>query len=150
MATAAAPAAKKDKKFQGVVVVNRENCKGCGFCVEFCPLHALELEKGYNAKGYHPPFLAKPEKCNGCDMCGLCVAAWPTRALPLTDYFELSFTSREEAVWSKEQLLEHLCTFDDDVSPNAIEVYVHRLRKKLEPARVKIVTVRGLGYYLAK
>ena len=67
--SAAAP--KKDKKFQGIVVVNRENCKGCGFCVEFCPLHCLELEKGYNAKGYHPPVLAKPELCNGCDMCGL-------------------------------------------------------------------------------
>ncbi len=53
-------------------------------------------------------------------------------------------------VAAKEQLLEHLCSFDDDVSPNAIEVYVHRLRKKLEPAHVKIVTVRGLGYYLAK
>ncbi|HET7755233.1 MAG TPA: 4Fe-4S binding protein [Anaeromyxobacteraceae bacterium] len=66
-----APTPKKDKKFQGVVVVNRETCKGCGFCVEFCPLEALELEKSYNAKGYHPPFLAKPEKCNGCDMCGL-------------------------------------------------------------------------------
>jgi 2-oxoglutarate ferredoxin oxidoreductase subunit delta len=71
MTSATAPITKKDKKFQGVVVVNRETCKGCGFCVEFCPLEALELEKAYNAKGYHPPFLAKPEKCNGCDMCGL-------------------------------------------------------------------------------
>jgi NAD-dependent dihydropyrimidine dehydrogenase PreA subunit len=32
---------------------------------------ALELDKGYNAKGYHPPYFAKPELCNGCDMCGL-------------------------------------------------------------------------------
>jgi len=53
-------------------------------------------------------------------------------------------------VAAKEQLLEHLCTFDDDVSPNAIEVYVHRLRKKLEPVGVKIATVRGLGYCLVK
>jgi len=73
----------------------------------------------------------------------------------------LDLSSREVAVLEmllrnagrvapKEQLLEHLCSFDDDVSPNAIEVYVHRLRKKLEPAGVKIVTVRGLGYCLAK
>lgn len=53
-------------------------------------------------------------------------------------------------VTAKDQLLEHLCTFDDDVSPNAIEVYVHRLRRKLEPVGVRIVTVRGLGYCLAK
>ncbi len=71
MSAATAPAAKKAKKFRGVVVVNRESCKGCGFCVEFCPLKALALENEYNAKGYHPPFLAKPDLCNGCDMCGL-------------------------------------------------------------------------------
>ena len=64
-------APKKPKNFQGVVVIKHEQCKGCGFCVEFCPLGALELDKGYNAKGYHPPFFAKPEVCNGCDMCGL-------------------------------------------------------------------------------
>lgn len=69
--TPTATAAPKPKKSRGVVVINRESCKGCAFCVEFCPLDALELEKGYNAKGYHPPFLARPEKCNGCDMCGL-------------------------------------------------------------------------------
>src|SRR6266545_1024465 len=45
---------------------------------------------------------------------------------------------------------EHLCSWDDDVSTNAIEVYVHRLRKKLAPAAIDIVTVRGLGYYLPK
>ena len=76
MTTATAPAAnkeapKKEKKFRGVVVVNREHCKGCGFCVEFCPLECLDLEADYNAKGYHPPFLSQPEKCNGCDTCGL-------------------------------------------------------------------------------
>jgi 2-oxoglutarate ferredoxin oxidoreductase subunit delta len=59
------------KKARGVVVINRENCKGCAFCVEFCPPKVLELEKGYNVKGYHPPFLAKPDGCTGCDMCGL-------------------------------------------------------------------------------
>jgi two-component system OmpR family response regulator len=36
------------------------------------------------------------------------------------------------------------------VGPNAIEVYVHRLRKKLEPAGVSIRTIRGLGYLLEK
>ena len=41
-----------------------------------------------------------------CIMCGLCVEACPTRALTLTSYYELSFTSREEAIWTKEQLLE--------------------------------------------
>jgi 2-oxoglutarate ferredoxin oxidoreductase subunit delta len=65
------PEAKKPKKVQGIVHVDRERCKGCSFCVEFCPTHALELDKGFNAKGYHPPVLARAQDCNGCDLCGL-------------------------------------------------------------------------------
>jgi two-component system OmpR family response regulator/two-component system response regulator TctD len=51
---------------------------------------------------------------------------------------------------SKEQLVDHLCGWGEEVSTNAIEVYVHRLRKKLESASVQIATVRGLGYCLEK
>jgi two-component system OmpR family response regulator len=50
---------------------------------------------------------------------------------------------------SKKQLVDHLCEWGEEVSTNAIEVYVHRLRKKLEPG-VKIATVRGLGYCLER
>lgn len=49
---------------------------------------------------------------------------------------------------SKEQLVDHLCGWGEEVSTNAIEVYVHRLRKKLEDSGVRISTVRGLGYCL--
>jgi two-component system OmpR family response regulator/two-component system response regulator TctD len=51
---------------------------------------------------------------------------------------------------SKDHLVEHMCGWDEGVSTNAIEVYVHRLRKKLEAGGVKIVTLRGLGYCLEK
>jgi two-component system OmpR family response regulator len=51
---------------------------------------------------------------------------------------------------SKEQLVDHLCSWGEEVSTNAIEVYVHRLRKKIEANAVRIVTVRGLGYYLER
>ena len=57
---------------------------------------------------------------------------------------------RAGRVISKEQFVEHLCGFDDDVTANAIEVYVHRLRRKLDPAGIHVQTVRGLGYFLAK
>jgi two-component system OmpR family response regulator len=53
-------------------------------------------------------------------------------------------------VVSKEQLAEQLSGWGEEPGPNAIEVYVHRLRKKLEPAQVAIRTVRGLGYLLDK
>ena len=51
---------------------------------------------------------------------------------------------------SKDQLVEHLCGWGEEVSNNAIEVYVHRLRKKIEQGPIRIATVRGLGYCLQK
>ena len=60
------------------------------------------------------------------------------------------FLRRAGRLVSKDQLVSHLCEWGEEVSPNAIEVYVHRLRRKLEPGGVRIVTVRGLGYSLEK
>ncbi|OIQ77475.1 transcriptional regulatory protein QseB [mine drainage metagenome] len=51
---------------------------------------------------------------------------------------------------TKEALMEKLCNWDEDLGSNAIEVYVHRLRKKLEPYDVEIQTVRGLGYMIGR
>ncbi|KAF0677180.1 response regulator transcription factor [Profundibacterium mesophilum] len=51
-------------------------------------------------------------------------------------------------VMSKERLLDSLFSFDADVTENAIEVYVGRLRKRLEGTDARIETVRGLGYRL--
>ncbi len=53
-------------------------------------------------------------------------------------------------VVSKDHLIEHLYGHDEEASSNAIEVYVHRLRKKIEAAGVTIRTIRGLGYLLDK
>lgn len=58
--------------------------------------------------------------------------------------------TRSGRLVSKEQLVEHLCEWGEEVSNNAIEVYVHRLRKKIEVGGVRIATVRGLGYCLEK
>jgi two-component system, OmpR family, response regulator len=57
---------------------------------------------------------------------------------------------RSGRVVNKEQLAEQLYGWDEEVGANAIEVYVHRLRKKLETAGVTIRTIRGLGYLLEK
>ena len=49
---------------------------------------------------------------------------------------------------SKHALADSLFSFGEEVSPEAIEIYVHRVRRKLEPADAVIVTLRGLGYLL--
>ena len=57
---------------------------------------------------------------------------------------------RQGKVVSKEHLIESLCGWGEEVSSNAIEVYIHRLRKKLESGGIDIRTLRGLGYMLEK
>jgi two-component system OmpR family response regulator len=60
------------------------------------------------------------------------------------------FMQRPGRMVNKEQIVDLLCQWGEEVSTNAVEVYIHRLRKKLEPGGVKIATVRGLGYCLEK
>lgn len=71
----------------------------------------------------------------------------------------LALSPREQAVLrvliqrsgeplSKQQILERVFPDDEDVHPEAVEVFVHRLRKRLEHSGVRIVTLRGLGYAL--
>ncbi|MDP2145139.1 MAG: winged helix-turn-helix domain-containing protein, partial [Pseudomonas sp.] len=56
--------------------------------------------------------------------------------------------ARPGRVMSKEQLASQVFGLDEEASPDAIEIYVHRLRKKLDGQPVAIVTFRGLGYLL--
>ena len=58
--------------------------------------------------------------------------------------------SRAGRVVSKDQLIEHLYSYNEEASGNAIEVYIHRVRKKIETAGVTIRTIRGLGYLMDK
>ncbi len=56
--------------------------------------------------------------------------------------------SRVEKVVSKESIIQAVASWGEELSQNAIEVYVSRLRAKLEPAGVRLRTVRGFGYML--
>jgi len=73
----------------------------------------------------------------------------------------LALTPREHAVLErlmrdlgrvtpKPALADSVFGFADEANPNAVEIYVHRLRKKIEGAGVEIVTLRGLGYCLRR
>lgn len=90
--------------------------------------------------------------------CGPLVYDLDARRFSL-DQQLLSLTSREQSVlealitrpgrvMSKDQLAAQVFGLDEDASADAIEIYIHRLRKKLEGSSVRIVTFRGLGYLL--
>lgn len=82
-----------------------------------------------------------------------------TSRLATVDDAPLALTPRELAVLealllrrgrpvSREALFEKVFSFDQDARSEAIEIYVHRLRKKLEGSGVAISTLRGIGYLL--
>jgi two-component system OmpR family response regulator len=56
--------------------------------------------------------------------------------------------ARVEKIVSKDAIIQAVASWGEELTPNAIEVYVSRLRAKLDPAGVKIRTVRGFGYML--
>lgn len=73
----------------------------------------------------------------------------------------LALTPREQALLtvlmyrrlrpvSRQQLFEQVFSLSDEVSPESIELYIHRLRKKLQGSDVRIATLRGLGYVLER
>lgn len=55
----------------GVVNIIEERCKGCGFCVEFCPQDVLTMSHRTNSKGYHPPEIVAGSHCINCGLCAL-------------------------------------------------------------------------------
>ena len=55
---------------------------------------------------------------------------------------------RAGKVVSKQSIIQSLAAFDDDLSANAVEQYVSRLRRRLAPFGLTVRTARGLGYYL--
>ncbi len=70
-ATESSGGTEKAKKVSGVVYLNLSRCKGCGFCIAFCPPKVLEFSAEFNAHGYHFPQITNPAGCTGCDLCGL-------------------------------------------------------------------------------
>jgi 2-oxoglutarate ferredoxin oxidoreductase subunit delta len=65
--------AKKISIPRGQVYIIPERCKGCKFCIDFCPRDVLEETSAMNAKGYHYPIVAegKEDECIACQFCSI-------------------------------------------------------------------------------
>jgi len=57
------------KPIIGRIHIDKDRCKGCAFCVEYCPRDVLELSEEFNIKGYHPPFIKNEDDCCYCQLC---------------------------------------------------------------------------------
>ncbi|MCD6407293.1 4Fe-4S binding protein [Candidatus Aerophobetes bacterium] len=56
---------------RGTIKIDRKRCKGCGFCVKFCPKNLIFLDTNFNTKGYHPAVFKENSSCTGCGICAL-------------------------------------------------------------------------------
>jgi NADH-quinone oxidoreductase subunit I len=105
-------------RFHGRHMLNRhpdglEKCIGCELCAWACPADAIYVEGADNTdeERYSPgERYGRVYQINylRCILCGLCIEACPTRALTMTNEYELADVSRESLIYTKEQLLAPL------------------------------------------
>jgi 2-oxoglutarate ferredoxin oxidoreductase subunit delta len=78
----------KVKKSLGLINIIKDRCKGCGFCAEYCPRDVLEMSEEYNAKGYHPPYVKKPDDCVECHLCEMLCPEFAIFVTPVVEEVE--------------------------------------------------------------
>jgi 2-oxoglutarate ferredoxin oxidoreductase subunit delta len=69
---------EKIKQVKIEIHLIKDECKGCGYCIEYCPRKVLEESDEINAKGVHPPRIVDESKCMNC---GFCTAVCPDFAI---------------------------------------------------------------------
>jgi NADH-quinone oxidoreductase subunit I len=106
---------EKPQRFHGRHVLNRypdgmEKCIGCELCAGACPARCIYVRGQDN----DPESPTSPGERFGyvyeinmlrCIFCGLCVEACPTEAITMTSLFEMSTTNRQDAIYTKDELL---------------------------------------------
>ncbi len=88
-----------------------EKCIGCALCAAACPSDAIFVEPAENTdeERYSPGerYAATYEiNLMRCIYCGFCADACPTEAIVLEHIYELAYTDRREAFFTKEKLLD--------------------------------------------
>jgi NADH-quinone oxidoreductase subunit I len=102
-----------------------EKCIGCSLCAAACPADAIFVEASENTdqERYSPgDRYASTYEINmlRCIYCGFCEDACPTEAIVMGDNYELSFYNRQDAIYTKDTLLEGVAS-PEMTTPRAVE-----------------------------
>ncbi len=130
---------QKPERFHGRHVLNRhpdgiEKCIGCELCAGACPARCIYVRGADNpidepvSPGERYGFVYDINMLR-CIFCGLCVEACPTEAITMTHLFEMSVTNRDDAIYTKNELLvnpegipNHMFTPEQDPMVNLDEL----------------------------
>jgi 2-oxoglutarate ferredoxin oxidoreductase subunit delta len=66
---------------KGSIQIDRERCKGCALCIDFCPKNCIRLSEELNLKGY---FVAVLDDCKECTACRSCALMCPEVAIEVS------------------------------------------------------------------
>jgi NADH-quinone oxidoreductase subunit I len=132
-------------RFRGRHVLTRyenglEKCIGCSLCAAACPADAIFVEASENTdKVRFSPGerFASTYEINmlRCIYCGFCEDACPTEAIVLGDNYELTFTDRQDAIYTKEMLLQPVPS-PEMTTPRAVKpgVYTRSVPEMKDPS----------------
>ncbi|MDP2932202.1 MAG: ferredoxin family protein [Chloroflexota bacterium] len=71
---------KKPRRYQ--IHLLKERCKGCLFCIEFCPKQSLKESTEFNRKGYHLVCADNLDACTGCKLCEMLCPEFAISVVP--------------------------------------------------------------------
>ena len=66
---------------KGNVRIDKERCKGCALCIEFCPKDSISMSEELNLKGYFVAAFSASDDGDGCNGCGTCALICPDVAI---------------------------------------------------------------------
>jgi 2-oxoglutarate ferredoxin oxidoreductase subunit delta len=126
---------QKYKTTRAQIYIIIERCKGCCFCVEYCPRGVLQISEKFNKKGYHYPVAIREDGCVDCDLCETLCPEFAIYSLNITD--EDGAAGGDSQARSQEQTVKDAPQAKAQAESKAKTKAKSNAKPKRQPARKK-------------